>query len=67
MGGNSFYLIFKSYICSGLCLVLISSLYKHNIVERTVQSSFRRLGSIEGGTGIFGGSFFLSERRFPRL
>ena len=67
MGGNSFYLIFKSYICSGLCLVLISSLYKHNIVERTVESSFRRLGSIEGGTGIFGGSFFLSERRFPRL
>lgn len=67
MGGNSFYLIPKSCIYSGLCLVLISSRCKHNVVGRTVESSFRRLGSIEGGTGIFGGSFFLYERRFPRL
>ena len=64
---NSFYLIVKSCICSGLCLVLISSLHKHNTVERTVESSFRRLGSIEGGIGIFSESFFLSEPRFPRL
>lgn len=48
----------------GKHFALILSLYKHNLVKKTVGSKFRWLGSIDGDSGIFRVSFFFSEPQF---
>lgn len=58
-GGNSFTLSLN--LVSGLGCALLPNLItviNAMLWERTVESASRRLGSIEGGTGIFGGCFF---------
>lgn len=55
-GDGSFWacLILRSCTWAALCVTL--SLHKHSVVEKTLASRFRRLGSRDGGSATFRGS-----------